>query len=71
MTWAARLSGGKVRRGAIMCPLHGARFDLASGRCLGGAYPDLRGFPLRIEQGVIEVALPDHPPGFDELPVDR
>ena len=66
---ASLLSGGRVRRGAIMCPLHGARFDVATGRCLGGAYPDLRRFPLRVENGMIEVALPNHAPGPDERPV--
>lgn len=66
---ASLLSGGRIRRGAVMCPLHGARFDLASGKCIGAAYRDLRRFPLRIEAGMIEVAVPDTPPGIDELPV--
>jgi nitrite reductase/ring-hydroxylating ferredoxin subunit len=26
-----KLSGGRIRRGQIMCPAHGARFDLKSG----------------------------------------
>ncbi|EQB16879.1 MAG: Rieske (2Fe-2S) protein [Novosphingobium lindaniclasticum] len=67
---AALLSGGKVRRGAIMCPLHGARFEAATGRCIGGAYADLRRFELRIERGMIEVAVPETPPGPDERPVE-
>lgn len=66
---AALLSPGRVRRGAIMCPLHGARFEAATGRCIGGAYADLRMFPLRIENGMIEVAVPDVTPGPDERPV--
>lgn len=66
---AAALSGGRVRRGTLMCPLHGARFELASGKCLGAAYPPLRVFPLRVTDGMIEVELPGHPPGMDELPV--
>ncbi len=66
---AALLSPGRVRRGAIMCPLHGARFEAATGRCIGGAYADLRTFPLRIEGGVIEVAVPDEAPGPNERPV--
>lgn len=67
---ASLLSGGRVRRGAIMCPLHGARFELATGRCIGGAYRDLRQFPLRVENGQIEVAVPDTPPTMEELPVE-
>ncbi len=66
---AALLSTGRIRRGAVMCALHGARFELTSGKCLGGAYPALRQFPLRIENGMIEVAVPNQPPGMDELPV--
>jgi anthranilate 1,2-dioxygenase ferredoxin component len=66
---ASLLSGGRIRRGAVMCPLHGARFEVASGKCIGGAYRDLRVFPLRIEEGMIQVAVPDTPPGIDELPV--
>jgi nitrite reductase/ring-hydroxylating ferredoxin subunit len=66
---AALLSSGRVRRGAIMCPLHGARFAVGTGKCLGGAYPDLRVFPLREVEGMIEVCLPDSQPGPNELPV--
>ncbi len=66
---ASHLSAGKVRRGAIMCPLHGARFELANGKCVGGAYPNIRSFPLRIENGQIEVALPSTPPTVTEVPV--
>lgn len=66
---ASLLSGGRIRRGAVMCPLHGARFEVATGKCIGGAYRDLRVFPLRVENGAIEIALPDHAPGMDELPV--
>jgi len=68
---AARLSSGRVRRGAVMCPLHGARFEIASGKCLGGAYPDLRVFPARVEAGTIEVCLPDALPDRDELPANQ
>lgn len=66
---AALLSGGRVRRGAIMCPLHGARFEVVSGKCLGGTYPDLRTFAVRVTDGRIEVCLPDTPPGPSESPI--
>lgn len=66
---AALLSPGRVRRGAIMCPLHGARFEVATGRCIGGTYPDLRRFALRIEGEMIEIEVPDTPPGPNERPV--
>lgn len=66
---AALLSPGRVRRGAVMCPLHGARFDVLTGKCLGAAYPDLRTFAVRVEAGRIEVDVPDAPPGPGEMPV--
>lgn len=66
---AALLSPGRVRRGAVMCPLHGARFEVTTGRCMGAAYPDLRVFPVRVEAGRIAVEVPDAPPGPGETPV--
>ncbi len=66
---ASYLSTGRIRRGAVMCPLHGARFELTSGRCLGGAYKDLRTFPVRVTDGTIEVAVPDAAPAMEELPI--
>ncbi len=63
------LSTGRMRRGYIMCPLHGARFELRSGRCAGGAYSDLRMFPLRIRDGRLEVRVPVDPPDAQERPV--
>ena len=66
---AAQLSGGKIRRGAVMCPLHGARFEVETGKCIGGAYADLRKFELRVTEGQIEVRVPDEPPGPNERPV--
>jgi anthranilate 1,2-dioxygenase ferredoxin component len=66
---ASLLSNGRIRRGAVMCPLHGARFDLATGKCLGSAYRDLRIFPLRIEKGMIVIGVPNATPGMEDLPV--
>lgn len=66
---ASLLSGGRIRGGTVMCPLHGARFDLATGKCLGAAYRDLRRFPLRVVDGTIEICVPDTAPGIGDLPV--
>lgn len=68
---SAALDGGRVRRGAVICPLHGARFQLATGQCLGGMnYRPLKTFPLRLSgDGWIEVAVPDEKPGPEHLPV--
>jgi nitrite reductase/ring-hydroxylating ferredoxin subunit len=65
---AAQLSPGKVRRGTIMCPLHGARFRVDTGECIGGAYPALRQFPLEVREGTIRVGLPDEAPGPSDCP---
>lgn len=65
---AARLSSGRVRRGAVMCPLHGARFAVDTGRCIGAAYHNLRTFPLRTVDGMIEIGVPDSAPATNELP---
>ena len=66
---ASILSTGRVRRGHVMCPMHGARFDLATGQCAGGAYAPIRTFPLRVSDGVIEVAVPSDAPGMSDLAV--
>jgi 3-phenylpropionate/trans-cinnamate dioxygenase ferredoxin subunit len=41
----------------VTCRAHGLRFDLASGCMRGGAGLRLRSYPVRIEQGRIEVDL--------------
>lgn len=66
---AALLSPGKLRRGAVMCPLHGARFRIETGECIGGAYPSLRLFPVAIYDGMIRVELPQEPPGPGDWPI--
>ena len=63
------LHEGRVRRGAILCPLHGARFDLATGKCLGGPYAPLRVFAVAEVQGRVTITVPDSPPPADHLPV--
>jgi nitrite reductase/ring-hydroxylating ferredoxin subunit len=42
----------------IMCPLHGASFDIRDGSVTGlPAKQPIRSFPLRIVDGIIEVDL--------------
>jgi nitrite reductase/ring-hydroxylating ferredoxin subunit len=66
---AALISNGRIRRGMIMCPLHGARFEMETGACVGGAYRNLRTFELRVTDGMIEVCIPNEVPGMEDLPV--
>ncbi len=66
---ASLLSTGRIRRGAVMCPLHGARFEVSTGKCIGGMYRDLRTFAVRVVGGMIEVELPEGTPGMEDLPI--
>ena len=49
---------GRMRGYRIMCPLHGASFDIRDGSCTGKpATQAVRSFPLRIVDGIIQVDL--------------
>ena len=52
----AEIASGRLDGCEIICPRHGARFCLKTGKVLQGpAYEDLPCFPLRVENGVIQV----------------
>jgi nitrite reductase/ring-hydroxylating ferredoxin subunit len=54
----AHLSEGRLRGCRLICPLHGASFDVRDGSVLGlPATAPLKAHRLRIEDGRIEVAL--------------
>ena len=54
----ARLCEGRLRATRLVCPLHGAAFDLRDGRVLAPpAVQPLASHELRVVDGVIEVAL--------------
>ncbi len=56
----AELAGGAVEQGEIVCPRHGARFCLRTGRALTPpAYEDVRTFETKIENGRIWVRADD------------
>ena len=43
----------------IICPRHGARFDLHDGRVLSPpAVQDIQAYPVRVNEGMVEVGLP-------------
>lgn len=53
------LEGGRVRQGTIICPWHGARFDLRSGTHRGPpAFTGIAVYPARVVAGQVEVMLP-------------
>lgn len=60
----ARMSEGRLRGTRLICPLHGAAFDVRDGRVLSG--PATRGLhthPVRVVAGRVEVAIdPAAPP---------
>lgn len=56
----AELSDGEIVGEEIVCPLHGARFSIISGLVTSPpAYEDLRTFPVRVQNGRIQVEIED------------
>jgi len=50
---------GELEDHAVVCPRHGARFDVRSGRVLSlPAIVDIPAFPVRVVDGQIEVGVP-------------
>ena len=43
----------------VVCPRHGSRFDLRTGRALTlPAYLPVEAFPVRVDEGVVKVDVP-------------
>lgn len=55
----APLTAGYQRDGWIECPLHAWRFDLTTGKRIGHLRDRIAVYPTRINDGLIEVELPD------------
>jgi len=54
----ARLCEGRLRGNRLMCPLHGASFDVRNGFVLGApAVLPLTAHTIRVLEGRVEVAL--------------
>ena len=52
----AEIASGRLEGSEIICPRHGARFCLKTGKVLRGpAYEELPCFPVRVEAGVIQI----------------
>jgi 3-phenylpropionate/trans-cinnamate dioxygenase ferredoxin subunit len=53
------IADGEVESGTIACPAHGAKFCLRTGEALTApAYAPINTFPVRIEDGMIQVRDP-------------
>lgn len=52
----ATLTGGPIQGDEIACPRHGARFCIRTGAVLSPpAYEDIATFPVRVEDGRVQV----------------
>jgi 3-phenylpropionate/trans-cinnamate dioxygenase ferredoxin component len=50
---------GEVEGDEVICPRHGARFDIRTGKALGlPAVVDIPAYPVRVVDGQIELGLP-------------
>ncbi len=51
------LEGGEMENGCIVCPYHGAEFNLRDGVALAPpAFEGIKTYPVRVEDGIIYVA---------------
>jgi nitrite reductase/ring-hydroxylating ferredoxin subunit len=54
----ALISDGFLEGGEVECPLHAARFDIKTGKCLGGpSMDDLARFEVRVEGADVLVRI--------------
>ena len=54
----SKLEGGRLRAYRLICPLHGACFDVRDGSVKGApATAPIRVYPLRVTDGCIQVCL--------------
>jgi nitrite reductase/ring-hydroxylating ferredoxin subunit len=59
----ARLDEGRLRGHRVICPLHGAAFDMRTGAVLRApATIPLETYRVRVQDGYIEVQAPDRAP---------
>ena len=55
----ALLSQGFQEDGQIECPLHAARFDIATGKCLSEiGQRDIHCYPVRVQAGRVAIQIP-------------
>jgi 3-phenylpropionate/trans-cinnamate dioxygenase ferredoxin subunit len=53
------LGDGDVEGLEVVCPRHGARFDVRNGKALAlPAVVDIPAYPVRVEDGQVEVGVP-------------
>ena len=52
------LADGMVRRGEVHCPLHGAQFDLRTGKCIDFYTIDVAAYDVEVLDGMVWVTAP-------------
>ncbi len=53
------LGDGELEDHEIICPCHGARFDVRTGKVLAlPAVEDIPAYPVRVRDGTLEIGLP-------------
>ena len=53
------LGDGDVEGHEVICPRHGARFDIRTGKVLSmPAVVDIPAYPVRVREGMIEIGIP-------------
>ena len=52
------LADGLVRPGEVSCPLHGAMFDLATGKCTDSYTIDTTAYAVEVRDGMVWVTAP-------------
>ena len=53
------LEDGEIEKFEIVCPRHGARFDIRSGKVTSlPAITDIPSYPVKIFEGVINIGIP-------------
>lgn len=53
------LGDGEIEAWEIICPRHGARFDIKTGKVLAlPAVEDIPAYPVRVVDGKVEIGLP-------------
>ena len=52
------LADGMVRKGEVSCPLHGAQFDLATGKCTDLFTIDTTAYKAEVRDGMVWVMAP-------------
>ena len=54
------LGDGDLEGDEVVCPRHGARFDIRTGKTMGlPAVVDILAYPVRVMDGVIQIGIPE------------